>query len=509
MIASRPGISLLVAVSLGFVVLFGSAALHHELFQSRLFDLGIFDQGVYLISRGEFPFSTTMGFHILGDHAAVVLYPLALLYRLVPGVYWLFFVQALSLSLGAMPMYGLAAQAGLEEHWRRVAAVAYLLYPALFNIAIFDFHPEVIALPAILWALWAALARRPVQLTIATLLVLSCKEVLGLTVAAMGLWLLLKNRRRYGVALTAVGLAWFVFASQWVIPTFSGDQMQALGRYSYLGNSATEIVLRLVREPTLVLVRLVQPESLLYLVALLVPVAVALRWRLILSALPALPMLGLNLLSSLPLQRDLRFQYQLPIFPFLLFWFVVSLKAEKNNEFLTGRPLQIALAIAGALLVVPSQFRVLAVLALAVWLGFVLRQGRRITPKILMGWLVIGFCTQARFTSFFSPQMSHLANLAQIREAIALVDATGGVLTTSDIAPHLSERRTIEMFRKTTPLDLALLPAYRYVLLDLLNPGTECDAPYLIALQNKLRTEPHFKQVYAKNRIALFIKHSK
>jgi|AGSF01.1.fsa_nt_gi Predicted membrane protein len=36
-----------------------------------------------------------------------------------------------------------------------VAAV-YLLYPAVFNVNLFDFHPEVIAVPAFLAAIVAA-----------------------------------------------------------------------------------------------------------------------------------------------------------------------------------------------------------------------------------------------------------------------------------------------------------------------------------------------------------------
>jgi hypothetical protein len=61
--------------------LFGCSVLRHESFHSTAFDLAIFDQAVYLISQGQTPFVTVRNLHILGDHAALILYPIALLYR--------------------------------------------------------------------------------------------------------------------------------------------------------------------------------------------------------------------------------------------------------------------------------------------------------------------------------------------------------------------------------------------------------------------------------------------
>ena len=100
---------------------FGSAAtfflcssLRHALFQSASFDLGIFDQAVYLISQNLSPISTFIGFHILGDHAAVIFYPIAILYKIYPDVHWLFAIQALVLASGIPLVWQLAIQSGLS-----------------------------------------------------------------------------------------------------------------------------------------------------------------------------------------------------------------------------------------------------------------------------------------------------------------------------------------------------------------------------------------------------------
>ena len=175
-------------------IFFLCSSLRHALFQSTAWDLGIFDQVIYLISQGKPPISSFLGFHIMGDHASWIFYILALFYKIYPDVHWLLAVQAVALAAGALPVWSLANLAGLNHQKSATMAAVYLLYPVVFNINLFDFHPEVIALPAILWAILAARLSQPWRFCVAVILILGCKGVLALTVVAMGLWLLLFER---------------------------------------------------------------------------------------------------------------------------------------------------------------------------------------------------------------------------------------------------------------------------------------------------------------------------
>ena len=56
-----------------------ASSLRHFWFHSSSWDLRIFEQAIYLISKGIEPISSLLGFHILSDHGALVLYPLAFL----------------------------------------------------------------------------------------------------------------------------------------------------------------------------------------------------------------------------------------------------------------------------------------------------------------------------------------------------------------------------------------------------------------------------------------------
>ena len=90
----------------GRLLFVGVGSLH--LLSAGVSDLGYFDQAVYLISRGKPPFIPTLGFPILADHGAYMLYPVALLYVIYPSVLWLFATQAVAL----------AGSAWFVSHWR-------------------------------------------------------------------------------------------------------------------------------------------------------------------------------------------------------------------------------------------------------------------------------------------------------------------------------------------------------------------------------------------------------
>ncbi|MGK7954838.1 MAG: DUF2079 domain-containing protein, partial [Crocosphaera sp.] len=137
--------SILLIIVISIIILFFCSSLKHILFQSTAWDLAIFDQAVYLISQGKTPISSFLNIHILGDHAALIFYFLSLFYKISSSVYWLLFIQAFSLSFGALPIYYLSQYHGLNKSKSLTLSIVYLLYPLIFNINLFDFHPDVIA----------------------------------------------------------------------------------------------------------------------------------------------------------------------------------------------------------------------------------------------------------------------------------------------------------------------------------------------------------------------------
>jgi uncharacterized membrane protein len=395
-------------VALYALVLMVYSCTRHLLFHSTAMDLSYFDQAAYLISQGETPIVSFWGYHFLGGHADWMVYGLGMLYRIYPSVYWLFGVQAITLASGGLVTWKLAQQAGLKPTWANTMTAAYLLQPQVFNINLFDFHPEVIAVPLILTAVWAARANRLVLFTVAIILALGCRDSLSLNIAGLGLWLLLAKQRRAGAIALLLGGLWFYLATQWVIPTFRPGGVESIARYAEFGGSIGEILASLVTKPGLWLSRLVTRDNFFYFVLLFLPWLWGLKWTALLPLLPGVPTILTNLLTTFLPQKDIAHQYSLPIIPFLV---LASIEAIRQLQQTTS----------------PA--------ALPVF-----RQRR-----FVLFWSLLMFLCLAKFSYVGTKYLAHLDSWQTSRAAIAQIPPKASVLATTKLATHLAHRTTLKI----------------------------------------------------------------
>jgi len=76
-------------------------------------------------------------------------------------------------------MWHLARHAGLTVQQSSSNGTVYLLYPLVFNVNLFEFHPEVMALPVFLGAVLAARKSRTGWFCLSIIFILGCKAVLS------------------------------------------------------------------------------------------------------------------------------------------------------------------------------------------------------------------------------------------------------------------------------------------------------------------------------------------
>jgi uncharacterized membrane protein len=464
------------AIAIFSLIFFLYSSARHALFESNAFELGIYDQVAYLISQGQTPFSSFLEIHHMGNHAAWVMYPVGWLYKIYPDVHWLLLVQAIFLALGALPTWSLARQAGLNNSISGAIALVYLFYPLVFNVNLFDFHPEVIALPALLAAILAARLNKTWWFCAAIVLVLSCKAVLSLTVAAMGFWLLFfEKKRTCGLIALFFGAGWFLIATQAVIPYFNqGREHAGIGRYGYLGSSVLEIAVNSIVKPNLILGRLFSSDTLEYLVLLVLPIIWWLSPKHLTPLISAVPMLSMNILSDIPAQRDLIHQYSVPILPFLLVA-VISTLADRSQQ--------------------PEK---------KVTMFDKLPIPRVALSKLIILWSLIGFLSLAKYGYFWTIYLDSIDTWQATKQAISLVSTKGNVLTTSHMAPHLTHRPVIKLTQAHTPP--ASLTEFDYVLLNLRYPGWMSDRDFVNNLIAQLQNSPQFQLKYQRDDIYLFTK---
>jgi len=316
--AVRPRRVVAVAVAAYAAVFsFVTVTRHHTLLTHAL-DLGYYVQLLWSLAEGRGPHVSLPEMHAWGDHFSPILYLLVPAFWLAPGPEVLLVIQSVALALGAVATFALARRRLGDERPAAAFAVLYLLNPTLHGINVRDFHATALAIPLLLAALCFAETGRWRLFAAALALTLACREDAALPVLGVGAWLALRHQRWLGGG--AVALAALVVLAvevRWLLPHYRGEAYSHLGRYEHLGRSLGEIVSTLVLHPLRTLGEVLSGRRLLYLGALLLPLAF-LPLLAPLELVGALPALAQNLLSRDRILFHHRTQYQAFVLPFLV-----------------------------------------------------------------------------------------------------------------------------------------------------------------------------------------------
>lgn len=315
----HPAAYLTLLGALVFAVVFGSlGAQHHRNFGTWAFDMGIYDQGFWLVSRGK-SWNTVRGIDFWGHHLNLIAYAFAPFYWLGAGPSFLYVVQATGLGAGAIPTY-LLARDRLRNPWLGLLfAAVYLMYAPIQWIAWANFHPEALVVTPFLFAWWFATQRRWRATFIALVVALSMREDVALAVFMMGvvLWWVLRRDddadrrdRRMALAVGALGVAWYAVATKLVIPAFNRGQQPFYIEYFYgsYGSSTFEIVRTMVERPDRVVSDATQPDRLRFYRDLALPLG-GLPVTGFVQLLMAGPQMLASVIGASPYARMIRYQY--------------------------------------------------------------------------------------------------------------------------------------------------------------------------------------------------------
>ncbi|HYY82296.1 MAG TPA: DUF2079 domain-containing protein [Actinomycetes bacterium] len=318
----------------------------HARYGTYGFDLGIFQQGTWLLSRLQAPFVTVRGLNLFGDHASYILLLVAPLYRLWPDPRLLLTLQVLALAVPAVVVYRLGTRHLGHQAAGLAVAVAYLAYPAMQWAATWQFHCETLAAGFLALAALAADRRRWRAMTVLLALALLCKEDVGLVVAGFGLFLVLGGHRRVGWRAAAAGLGWFVLCTFLLIPLVNGRSSPHLELN--FGISDTSLPGLLGAIPLLAskaLAMTMSDRGTAYLALVVLPLAglplLAPRWL-----LPVAAPLFFNLAATPGYNQEIRYQYLATSAPFLAIATVGGLAAVKARRRALLAPLLLVLVAA-------------------------------------------------------------------------------------------------------------------------------------------------------------------
>jgi len=349
--ATRVSASGLCALALGvtlgvFVVVFTAATwTAHARFGTYGFDVGIYDQGTWLLSRARAPFVTVRGLDLLGQHAAYIMALIAPLYRVWADPRLLLLLQVLFLALPAVVLYRLGGRHLGHPAAGLAVAVAYLAYPGVQWAISWQFHPEAIAAGLLALAIAAADQRRHGRMALWLALAALCGGELGLVVAGFGLLLVAGGRRAVGWRTAGAGVAWFLLATYLLAPLHAGRVTRLFETdYGIAGTGPRALLASLATMAGHALQTGLANDGLFYLLLVFLPLLglplLAPRWL-----LPVAPPLLLNLAAVQPEHHQLRFHYLATAAPLLAAGAVAGLAVVRSARRQWLAPLLVLLVV--------------------------------------------------------------------------------------------------------------------------------------------------------------------
>ncbi len=268
--------------ALVFAVVFGRLGMqHHRNFGTWAYDMGIYDQGFWLVSHGK-SWMTVRGLDFWGHHTNLIVIAFVPFYWLGAGPSFLYVAQAATLAAGAIPTY-LLARDRMRNPWIGLAfAVVYLMYAPIQWISWANFHPEALVVTPLLFAWWFGTQRRWRPFFVALVLAMSTREDVALAVFMMGivLWFMLRHDdeadrrdRRLALATAALGVVWYAVCTRLLIPAFNQGRQPFYVEafYGNYGTNTFEVVQTMVSRPDRVVSDATQPDRLRFYRDLFLP----------------------------------------------------------------------------------------------------------------------------------------------------------------------------------------------------------------------------------------------
>ncbi len=403
------------------------AVLRHFLLQSNAYDLGLFDQWIWLTSKNQPSFSTMTGLHMFADHGAWTLYIISLIYKLIPEINILFFSQSLSLCFTTIPLWFLCKRNKLNSKVSFLITTFWLLQPVVFNINLFDFHPEVWAMPLIAFYYYFEKNKNFFISILITFVILGTRDGLVLLIFGFGLEQILKKKFGRATILMTISILWFLFLNNWIYPMLNGDKgsVMALARYSKYGDSFLEILSTLFANPLYVFQSINLIDTMFYLLILFTPAFIFWKKISFITLTSSFPLIFSNILSETSSQRTLIHQYSLPI---VLIIVISVINGVANNK---------------------SQF---------------------IDTRKRFLWMILCWTALAKPLFFVGPYLTRLDSIKPAREAFMAIPIKAKVITTSYLVPHLSQRAYIKYPNNLDDIK-SDLQKYNVLLLNPLDPG--------------------------------------
>lgn len=392
--------------------------IRHYSFNSHAFDLGLFAQAFYNFSHFDLSNSIKGVSNLWGDHFHPILFPLSFIYRIFPTAVTLIVLQTIFIILGGLPVYWLSNEFFKSRSISFFIVVSYFSFFGISSALQFDFHEITIAATFFLFAFYFLIKRKWGYYFLFILFYLSCKENLGIMVAALGIFILFWKRKYWKVALATfvLGAVWFFCTTEYLIPYFAG-QDYVYFEYKQLGENVPKALKTVFLNPLQAISKLFDHPDKLRTFYLTFGSFVFLPFASPLFLILALPALGENLWND-NMHRWGGFHYGVGIAPILV------------------------IAV------------IFAINKITCWTGkFNLKIAQILAVLVALNSIFFGIYARESIFLLLNPARYQNKFLPSTMEAIKSIPSDASVSAQHSLVPHLSSRKKIYSYPGCRPED--------------------------------------------------------
>ncbi|MGI9605211.1 MAG: DUF2079 domain-containing protein, partial [Acidimicrobiales bacterium] len=259
-------------LAFGFFVLFGALSLARY----RSLELGeqfaAWLQGVWLLREGLDTTVTITERSIFEGQFSIIMWPIAQIANIIPAGPLLLVLQSFALALGIVPLWRIARgtlELGVET--ALVLAVAYGFQPELHNLNLSGFHPEALAVPALLYAYLFSQRSQWARFAVAVIFALATRSDLALVVIGLGALMALEGRQRAGRVTAGLGALWGALALLVFQADLAGGEFVHSEAFATYGDDPVSILWGILSNPVEALGDFVARENFARLLLLFAP----------------------------------------------------------------------------------------------------------------------------------------------------------------------------------------------------------------------------------------------
>jgi uncharacterized membrane protein len=239
-------------------------------FEADAWDLGIYSQVEYHLSRGEAPAvsfkapfreggsdisaGATRNF-ILQDHFEPILVLFAPIYRLWPNGGCLMFLQLIFVCvIGGFGIYFLAKKVLKNPAAAILVTFGFYFFTGVQQGLVSDFHSNTLAVGLFPWVILLLEKNRLKKAFFLAISIFLFNEVASIFVFAIGFFALFRKKFVWGIIVMLLSLTWFMGVTKWLIPTFGGRPYAYSSEYPFReiikGNASLPKFTQTLLEPT-------------------------------------------------------------------------------------------------------------------------------------------------------------------------------------------------------------------------------------------------------------------